>query len=587
MPTVRIPLVGSFNQRSIDGSAALTLNEDQRFLNCAFNVVQNPVTGKSTLYVEKRPGWSQDSLVSTGIASSGLIKPQLFSSPISAFGEVSSNIYLGTINVGILSGRALHMTETLINATSNVLIKASDGTAWYYTDGAKNSTSYLAFTSSGTVSCSTIADTTGMYPGQLITGNTIGAGARISTVNFAASTITLTVANTGNSTGAILTKEPIAQILSANFLTTGTHISAFAAKDGYHFYTTDDGYLNNSDLNTFLAYQATGRLAVQASPDPTVAVAVQKNAVIALGLNTKEVFQNAGNAQGSPLQSVPQMTEYIGCLDQRSLTQIEDDLFWVSSPSEGDVGVYRMSGYAAVRISTPTVDRIIGTAANSGAIYAGSFRLGGYPYASFSISVAQEGPAADLLLETGDFLLLESGDRIILEGNPAQLASFVRLLIYNIKLNIWSEWDCDEATFIDSIGSGTNNQLIATSRFNTGGKIYKIDPLSVGAIYQDDGSNYSTEIRTAKLDFGTSDKKYVSEINLVADTVSSGTCTLYYSDDDYSTWSLGQTIDLTRPDKMITRLGSHYNGRAYKLVHSDNGPFRAEALEITYRVGTS
>jgi hypothetical protein len=587
MPTVRIPLVGSFNQRSIDGSGALNLNEDQRFLNATFNVVQNPVTGKATLYVEKRPGWAQDSQVSTGIASSGLIKPQLFSSPLTAFGDVSSNIYIGTINVGVLSARALHFTETLINASSSVLIKASDGTGWYYTTGAKDVLTYTGFTSSGVLTVSTIADTTGLYPGQLITGNTIGAGARVSTVNFATSTITLTVANTANSTGAIITKEPIAKILSANFLTTGTYISAFAVKDGFHVYTTDDGYLNNSDLNTFLAYQASGRVAAQASPDPAVGVAVQKNAIAVFGLKTKEIFQNAGNAQGSPFNPVPQMTEYVGCLDQRSITQIEDDIFWVSSPADGDVGVYRMTGYSSVRISPPNVDRIIGTAATNGAIYAASFRLGGYNYAAFAISIASDTPASKVLLETGDFILLETGDKILEEGAASQAASFVRLLVYNIKLNIWSEWDCNQVTFVDSVGSGTNNQIIATSRFNTSGKIYRIDPVSLGAVYQDDGANYSTEIRTAKLDFGTNNRKYIDEVELIADTVSSGTCTLYFSDDDYVTWSGGQTFDMSQQGKKVTRLGAHYNSRAYKLVHSNNGPFRAEALEITYRVGKS
>lgn len=588
MPTVRIPLVGSFNQRGIDGSAALNLNEDQRFLNCVFAVVQNPITGKSSLYVEKRYGWSQDSMVSTGIASTGLIKPQLFNAPLSAFGETNSNIYVGTVNVGVITGRALHFTETLISATSNVLIKSSDGTGWYYTFGAKDVLTYTGFTSSGQLTVSTIADTSGIYPGQLITGNTIGAGARVSTVSFGTSTITLTVANTANSTGALITKEPVAKLLSSNFNSSvSTYVSAFAVKDGFHFYTTDDGYLNNSDLNTFLAYQATGKVAVQASPDPSVGVAVQKNAVVAFGLATKEVFQNAGNAQGSPLLPVPQLTEYIGCLGQRSITQIEDEIFWVASPSEGDVGVYRMTGYNSVRISPSWVDKIIGTAATNGSIYASSFRAGGYAYAAFTISIAQDGPASDLLLESGDYLLLETGDRIVLEATSAQVASFVRKLVYNTKLNIWSEWDDSVATFIDSVGSGTNNQLIATSRFKTGGKIYRIDPVSLGAVYQDDGTNYSTEIRTAKIDFGTGNKKYVDELELVADTVSTGTVTIYYSDDDYQTWSAGQTIDLSRDDKRITRLGSHYNTRAYKLVHSANAPFRAEAIEITYRVGTS
>src|SRR5258706_3140765 len=115
MPTVRIPLVGSLSQGGLDGSAALNLNEDQRFLNCTFNVVQNPVTGKSALYVEKRPGWQQDSMVSTGIASTGLIKPQLFNAPLTAFGETNSAIYVGSINVGNIPRRGLHFTWTLIS----------------------------------------------------------------------------------------------------------------------------------------------------------------------------------------------------------------------------------------------------------------------------------------------------------------------------------------------------------------------------------------------------------------------------------------------------------------------------------------
>lgn len=587
MPTIRIPLVGSFNQRGIAGNAALVLNEDQRFLNCIFNVVQNPVTGKAAIYAEKRPGWGADSTVSSGIASTGLVKPQMFNSPVSAFGETNSAIYLGSINVGNITGRGLHLTETLINASSHVLIKSSDGTGWYYTDGAKDVLSYTGFTSSGTVTVSTIADTTGIYPGQKITGNTIGAGAMVSTVSFATSTITLTVASTANSTGTLLTKEPIAKILSSNFLTTGTKISAFASMDGFHFYATDDGYINNSDLNTFLAYTATGRLAVQQSPDAAVGVAKQKNAIVVFGLNSKEVFQNAGLAQGSPLLPVPQLAENIGCLDQRSLTQLEDDIYFVSTPSEGDVGIYRMRGFAATRISTPTVDRIIGTAAVNGAIYASSFKLGGYSYAAFCISIAQDGPASDILLESGDFLLLESGDHIVIDDTAGQIAAFVRMLIYNIGLNIWSEWDCNQATFIDATGAGTTNKILATSRFNTSGKVYTIDPSSQGQLYQDDGAPFTMEIRTSKVDLGTSKTKIIDEITLICDEQSAGTASLSWSDDDYQTFSTPRAFDLSQEQPRLTRCGSHRGTRAYKLSHSSNAPFRGEALQITYRVGNS
>src|SRR4051794_39928506 len=123
MPTQRIALAGSFNQRGLDANTTLVDEVDQRFLNCAFRVIQNAVTGRSTLYVEKRPGWGVDSTVSSGIASTGLIQPQAFNSPVSAFGTTNSAVYVGSINVGTITGRALHFTETLISASSYVLIK--------------------------------------------------------------------------------------------------------------------------------------------------------------------------------------------------------------------------------------------------------------------------------------------------------------------------------------------------------------------------------------------------------------------------------------------------------------------------------
>ena len=588
MPVQRISLVGSYNPRSIDGSATLAANEDQRFLNCSFNVVQNPITGKAVAYVEKRPGWEQDSVVSSGIASTGLIKPQLFSAPVTAFGEANSAVYVGQINVGNTTGRVLHFTETLVSASSIVLMRTSDGSGWYYPAGAKDVTSYVGHTSSAGFLVSTMSSMAGLYNGQLISGPQIGVGARISSINLATSTLGLTVASTATSTGALLTKEPIAKILSANFVSSGTYISAFAPMDGYHFYTSDNGFINNSDLNTVTTYSANARLAVQQSPDPPVAVATQKNAVVVFGLNSKEVFQNAGLSSGSPLQRVTQAAERIGCIDQRSVTIIENDIFFVATPYEGDIGVYQMREFAAKRISRPEEDRILGTAAANGAIYASSFRLGGYAYAAFDISVAQDGPESDLLLENGDMVLLESGDLVLLEDTAAQSASFVRKLVYNIGLNIWGEWDCDEATFIDSVGSGTNNQLIATSRFKTDGKIYKIDPLSSGVVYTDDGMTVSTEIRTSKIDFGTDERKYIEEVTLVADTVSSAavsTVSLYWSDDDYQTWKGPLDFDMTQQLKNVHRLGAHYGGRAYKLLHTAPGPFRAQALEIRYRKG--
>ena len=581
MPTARIPLVGSFSQRGLDGDAALVLNEDQRFLNTVFDVVTNPVTGKSTVYANKRPGLGVDSIPASGSASTGFIKPQSMSSAISAFGETNSTVYYGTSSIGAITGRALHFTETLISAVGCVAIKSSDGTGWYYMDGAKDDLTYVGDTHIGTAVIDSLDNTTGVYPGQAWSGTGITAGTRVLTVD-SATQVTLNANSTADGTDITFTKTPIAKILDAQFVSTGTYISAFAAMDGYLFYADDSGYVNNSDLNSVSAYTANARIASQGSPDPTVAVAIQKNIVVAFGTASNDKFQNAGFSSGSPLQVIKSQTDHIGAIDQRSITTIEDDIYYVSSPSEGDVGVYRMRGLQSTRVSRPVEDRILGNAATNGAIYASSYRLGGYPYACFFISLASDGPASMFLLESGDFLLLESGDKLLLEDTAGQTASFVRLLRYNITLNIWDEWDCNQMTFVDSYGTGTSNMILAASRVNTSGKIYKIDPNSDGQLYQDDGVAFSMEIRTGKL-FDGPQRKFVNKVMLIGwDSRNTTMPYLSYSDDDFQTYSTPRQFVLVGGVPTLFRCGSHREGRSYKITDSANAPFRAEALAIDY-----
>lgn len=593
MPTIRIPLIGTFNQRTIDGTAELTASEDQRFLNCTFNVVTNPVTGKSVVYVERRPGWKQDTIPASGSASTGLLKAQTLSSALSAFGDANSVIYFGTTSVGTITGRALHFTETLISGTTYVAIKSSDGTGWYYVENAHQVTAYTADGNNSTtitdIKVSGSNSTAGLYPGQKLTAaSNIPAGTRVVSVDSAAFTAVLDTATTGGAFNDLaITKEAIAKIADSDFVTTGTAISAFAEMDGYLFYSTDDGYVNNTDLNSVYNNSPNARIAVQMSPDPPVGVARQKNSIVVFGQNSKEAFYNAGLSSGSPLQRMPQFFERIGAVDQRSITVLENEIYFVSGPYEGDIGVYRMRDLQAQRISTPQIDRILGTSLPAGgAIYANSFRLGGYPYACFVLSSASEDPEL-LLLESGDALLLESGDNILLEANPAQSASYQRTLAYNATLNLWSEWDCDIATFIDSVGTGAANQLMATSRFVTDGKVYTINPTVDGPLWQDDGTTYTCEIRTMGLDFGTNKRKFVEEVRLICDKESTGTVTLEANDEDFdsTTWKTLGTFSLGTGEPKIHRCGSHKGKRSYRLTHSANGPFRAEALEIRYREG--
>ena len=593
MPSVTVPLAGSYNQRGINATAVLTALEDQRFLNCKFRLVKNPVTGASEFYVEKRDGWGVDSTISAGNSSTAIIRLLSINGTITAFGDTDSTIYYASTSVGTITGRALHFTETTISSVTHIMIKSSDGTGWYYVDGAKDTLTYTADGNNSTtitdIKVAGVNSVSGLYVGQKLTaGTNITADSRIVSINATAFTAVLDTATTGGAFNDVsITKEPVAKIISANFITTGAYISAFAEMDGFLFYTTDDGNVRNSNLNSVTNYTAMDSLSPNLSPDEPRAIVRQGQAIVVLGAASKEVYSNPGtNASGSPLQRQTGSFQKVGVLDQRSVVSLGDDVYFVSSPQEGDLGVYRMRGVQAEKISTPEIDMIIGTVnASGGAFYANAFKLGGYSYFGVSISSASE-VAEELLLENADFMLLESGDNILLENTPAQLASFIRFLVYNAEINIWSEWDCSQATFVDSIGSGTVNQLYATSRYSTDGKIYTINPTSNGELYTDDGAAYTMQIRTSKLDFGTEVYKFINQVTLIgADIQASGTATLEYSDDDYGTWTTVGSFDLTEKNPFITRCGAHQAGRAWRLSHSANTPFRAKALKFEYTLG--
>lgn len=584
MPTLRVPLVGVANQRTVDGTNTITLGQDQRFVNCVFDVVKNPITGKSTFYISKRPGFIQNSLVSAGNISTGLIKTDILGTIVTAFATPNSTIFDGQTSVGTITGEALHFWETVLsNGIGYVMIKSSDGTGWYYPSDAKNQTTYTGTTTAANVQVDAITSTSGIYAGELLTGANIGAAARVSSV-LSTTQVIMTVAASGTGNAAI-TKEPIAKILSANLVTTGTNKAGFVDLDGFILTCAEDGFLQNSDLNTVEVYTASNKIAVNISPDLPQAIARHKNLIVVFGTASTEVFHNAGNPAGSPLSSDAQYFQRVGIQNQRSLAHLKDDIYFVTSSRDGDLQVNKMSNLSMSKISTAAIDRIIGTANASGSvIYVSAFTLYGMPHVLLQIaSVAFIGTNFFLLQESGFNLLQESAsDKLIIDAATSSTTALSRELIYNAELNIWCEWDSPLLTFVKGVGAGSVNQIIATSRINTSGKIYGINPSSDTEVYQDDGASYTLSIQTSKFDFGTDNRKHIQAVSLIGDQQTSGSVTLEYSDDDFQTWKTAGTFDKTKKVQNITRLGSFKGSRAWRLTDSGNDAFRAQALEFDY-----
>lgn len=90
-------------------------------------------------------------------------------------------------------------------------------------------------------------------------------------------------------------------------------------------------------------------------------------------------------------------------------------------------------------------------------------------------------------------------------------------------------------------------------------------------------------LRSSNLDAQTSDRKFFDEATLISDK-RNGVVYIRYSDDDYETWSTFLLLNTNLNCSRVRRLGASYR-RAFELQHSEDTPFRAEALDILAEKG--
>ncbi len=130
--TVGLGVVGSM----IVGATPASSSKDQRWINCFAETVSDPLTGKQTVSLVKRPGFTTAFTPAAGAVGSALLVWTGYGtgdSVISAFGSPNSTIYRGTTSLGTITGIATGITETVISGVATLVVTSSDNTAWYYT----------------------------------------------------------------------------------------------------------------------------------------------------------------------------------------------------------------------------------------------------------------------------------------------------------------------------------------------------------------------------------------------------------------------------------------------------------------------
>lgn len=566
MPSVTIPLVGVHNQRGQYQLESTVNGLDQRFINCDFSLVKNPITGDAKFYLQKR--WGLSSHISTG--SSLKANPSLLVSSngdiISAFGTTAANVYVNSTSIGTngANGTAVHITEALINDKNYYFFTHSNGDGSYLVSDSYAQTAYTGNRTSGSPIITGIASTAGMYEGQLITGDSgIPTSTRILSVD-SATQITLTNnATSGAATSTALTKSPLAKFISPNF--PADIIGKFVFLDGYLFIMDKTNKrIYQSALNNINSWSASHYITVRSTNEEVIGLARTGSHIAAFCSASTEFFFNAGNPSGSVLSSQKELFRRIGVNNVNDLGALSvypayaysgDNVFFVGNEGGQSRGVYVMTGTEIRKISTPEVDK----ATN---------RSGGHVLSCFSdkgktyVSVIAVNYDIHFLgcLETG----MWSEINAIYNGAGADFVYFCGGLVEDAFTA--------DATMVFAVANQTDREGIVFRLRND--------------TYQDNGIAFTLSCQTSKQDFGTEALKTVKSVSLMgSDIQSSGTATLEYSDDDYTTWTTVGTFDLTKINPKIHRCGAFRGGRAWRLTHSDNTAFRAQALKFEYEVG--
>lgn len=536
--TVRIPILGESLSRGTSSS------KDQRFVNGYFDVLKNSVTNKPTYFFTKRPGLESYSQPSGGAAAGR----GTYSWRGSIYSCLGTKLYKNTTDLGVTlttSSGLVSFEETRPSASAPVLA-CSDGTSLYVIDTSDGVTvlNNVAITSSSVANPTVITTATnhGLATGNKVilrnhSGSTPTLNGTVYTVTVTGLTtftipVNVTVGGTGGTIGVFPTPNLVDLIYA----------------DGYLYLLKTDGSLVNCDLDDARTWDASKFIVPIMDNGNPVGIARQANFIITFTEQSVQAFYNNANASGSPLNNYEQAMLQVGCLSKNTIVKEESFVTWVGGSDTGGITVYQLQGLANVKdLGDPTIARILSAEeSNISSAWADMVRIAGHTFYVLTLPNAN------------------------------------RTFVYDYQTEVWFEWAGSDGNYFPIVDFVHHSNALYGMHI-TNGKIYKILP----TVYQDDSTNFQVLVRLARVDFDTSNRKFVRSLELIGDIQASTTpVSLQYSDDDFVTLSTARTLDMADPKPSALNLGN-FSRRSWQLSYSGANPLRLEALQLKFRLGMS
>lgn len=406
----------------------------------------------------------------------------------------------------------------------------------------------------------------------------------------------LCVFDKDNSEGwTIATNNTVTQITDVDFPPEQTPAKTLAYGavnlDGYIFVLTQDGQIWNSDLDDATSWNALNFIEAEREPDDGVWIGKHHSKIVVLNGRTTEFFYNAANPTGSPLSRRNDIFFNVGCADGASVWADGDVIYFLGINTRGTVGVYKIEDFSISKVSNGDLDSYL-TQSRIGdglGIMGAGFSAGGHTYYSLTIYSDNDTSATPIITLVYDTAVGEWGTW---DSELSQLSG-----IKGIPLVSWSIRTGTAPRFGEGIL--TNGDIITINDSNNtfdslAARVY-IDNDTPGSLYVDagyytdvpsSGTAISWNAKISHQDMGTTNAKFLSRIDIIADpTESSETLTIEWGDgEDHDSFDVTRTLDLSS-QKRLTKCGS-FNRRTFQLSGTNDEKVRIEGLELKYSVGS-
>lgn len=326
------------------------------------------------------------------------------------------------------------------------------------------------------------------------------------------------------------------------------HIPDPVFLDGYLFLLkegTQDVY--NSDLDDPLSWISGDFISAEMAPDDVVRMERISNYLVVFGANSIEYFWDAANASGSPLARNDTFFKQIGY--NFGLSKVGNKLYFVGNQTE--------SGKDLFVIEDSKIS----------------------PMGNLQIKKFLHKNILDVTDQYGHIVSWNGHTLYSLQANG-------RTFMIDLMTEHITQWKYKNTNsfpivgtgFAQSLGSGINRCFMYLKDTN---EIVEFSDTQ----YADNGVNYTMEMVTSLMDFGTLNSKVMGRVALYADRVAAG-ITISFTDNDYQSFYGTQTVNLDQENPDIVRLG-RFRRRALKLTNSSNNPIRIFGLETDINMGTS